>query len=201
MPSSAAKVMDKRTDAKSAIKGLLSAQYDTNANYQFMDSFRNHVQHAGLPVHGIEFGASWVGEPGSASIEYSLKITALKNTLAENSEFKTSVLERLPDEVNLALAMRSYLESLSNVQCEVRTMMQEALTLSRATIKNAIDEYRRLSQSTLIGLSAIKEEDGVWIALFPLFLDYDDIRINLANRNQRLINLHLRRATNQSSKP
>ena len=74
-------------------------------------------------------------------------------------------------------------------------MIKEPVANARKTLEEAHNQYRKVYDKNLVGLSAcIQSEDGI-VEYFPLLLDWDDVRIKLQKRNQKMTNLKKRYAT------
>lgn len=181
-------------DRKGFAKGILAEHYDRNFEYRFMEALRNHVQHSGTPVHRVTLGGKRVGE-NHELLEYSLYVAAKKSELEGDRQFKKAILAEMPDEVDLVLAARAYVESISAVHKTVRDTMSGDVKHSRDLLEEAIDEYKGVHRGTVFGLRARKLENGSVVEDVPILLQWDDVRIRLESRNNRLVNLRSRYAT------
>jgi hypothetical protein len=76
--------------------------YDKAFAYRFMYKLRNHSQHCGFPINGINFSAKLNGETGK--INATLKVSFNRIELLENYDGWTTVkkdLERMPEEFDV----------------------------------------------------------------------------------------------------
>ena len=179
------------------VGSLRAVEYESKPEYRFMEALRNHVQHRGLAVHLVKLPEGWtdIGEEGL--LEFSLGILSLKSVFESDGKFKRRVLNEIQDETDLKLATRCYIESLSNIHIKIRELIADSVSQSRRKIEDAFcqyqEEYKRdvtmLQMWHVVG-EKIVESDS-------LFLEGDDIRKKLQERNGKLSNLHKRFATNK----
>ncbi|MEI2612194.1 MAG: hypothetical protein V9G20_26450 [Candidatus Promineifilaceae bacterium] len=182
-------------DAKKTVEALFSKEYDAYLEYRFMEALRNYVQHCGIPVHWVSSGARWTDLGKDGFLEYFMEVASLRSLLQEDKRFKKSVLDEIGDKVDLIASTRCYIECFSNVHEAVRQMIKEPVANARKTLEEAHNQYRKVYDKNLVGLSAcIQSEDGI-VEYFPLLLDWDDVRIKLQKRNQKMTNLKKRYAT------
>jgi len=183
------------TDAKEVVKKFFSKGYDENKEYRFMEALRNYVQHRELPVHWTQQGGRWTSLEDDGSLEYYIELASQRSYLEEDGEFNKKVLSELDEKIDLKLATRYYLESISNVHESVRNMIAESVKSARELIEDAHRRYKAEHSESLVGLSACKWSNGRQISAMPLLLDRDDIRLKLQKRNKKIINLKKRRVT------
>jgi hypothetical protein len=176
-------------DSETLVKKILSKEYDENPECRFMEALRNYVQHRGLPVHSTSRSSSWIDLGENGQLEYSLELASLKTILEEDGKFKKQILNQSSDNIDLKVATRSFIESLSKVHDTVRTIIQESVQNSRLNLEDAHSQYKKVYTGSLVGLCACIMNDQEIIETIPLLLDWDDVRIKLQQRNQKLINL------------
>jgi len=164
-----------------------------------MEALRNFVQHRGLPVDWASPQAKWTDAGPDGLLEFSIELATAKSSLVEGGSFKKEVLHELDERVDLTVATRRYIESLSDVQSAVRSLIQETLERSRATIEGAHGRYKSVCNDCL-GLTASQWDEEKRIEIFPLLLDWDDIRQKLKRRNRQLTNLSKRYITSAAEK-
>ena len=175
---------------KELTEKYLNEEYDNFFDYRFMEALRNYVQHRGIPVHKISPRKKWT-ESKEDFLEYSLYFSASKSRLIEDFKFKAAILKEMPDEIDLGLTTRGYIQSMSNVHDKIRQLIAENVIRARNTIESAISDYKIQHELTLC-LSAFSAIQGDVIEDFSIFLDWDDIRIRLERKNEKLINLRKR---------
>lgn len=186
-------------DAKEQTEKLLKKEYDNNFEYRFMEAFRNHVQHRGTPVHRAFVGSHWTDvDKNNGLSEYFLYYSAKKEKLLSNISFKKSVLEEMPDEVNLCFTTRKYIESISTIHDQARKMIDCCVSKARQTFEDAIRIYKLEYEGNTIGLHAYAYNNDRKAHEIPILLEWDDVRIRLVNQNRQLVNLSKRYATGQA---
>jgi len=178
---------------KEDVKTRRSAEYDNFFEYRFMEALRNHVQHSGSAVHSSYVDASWI-PPGKLSRqEFALKAFTHKCFLALDPTFKPPVLKECPEKVDTLGATRRYLESLNAVHEFARCSIEKSIAEARSSFEDAIKKYVAFTGESPIGLTAYASSDRDPInEKFPIFLDWDDVRIKLSLRNRSLVNLSKR---------
>ncbi|MFM9380228.1 hypothetical protein [Pseudomonas sp. UV AK001] len=148
--------------------------------YRFISSIRNHVQHAAPPIHlitGTDLRKPWIDQG-----EFFCK----KEILAQDKDFKKEVLDEIGDQVDLKVAFRQFMESLSSLHAGVRHTLRDSVNRGRDTFECAIDEYLNAQPDgrSAIGLALFKEVEGGLFLSTPVFLDWDETRIELASKNR-----------------
>ncbi len=160
-------------------KLLASCYYDTYFEYRFLDALRNHTQHCGTAVHSISFSILLEGI-GDQAQPFSLR-----KFLAENNKFKKSILNEMPEKVDLTIVIRKYLDCIKGLHKLARKHLTEHSNMARQTIKNYISNYAKANDdSTVVGLTLYKIDFQGKKTLINLLLDWDDVRITLIKRNE-----------------
>lgn len=154
-------------------KALQSAQYDEWFEYRLMEALRNHAQHKGMPAHGYT---------ASDGLHEALTFRCLRRELDDAGAFKRSVFEEMPDEVDLRVAARRYIDCLSKVHVTLRRDIAGVLDTARARVASAIERFEEETGGSSLGLHAHRRENGkdTWVALM---LDWDEVRLHLARKN------------------
>ena len=176
-------------DVEKLAKSILSKEYDQSPEYRFMEQFRNHVQHYGLPIHWISSGMRWTDLSEDGLLEYSMDFGAQKSFLEEDKKFKKSIINESPCEVDLKSMTRCYLESLSKAHDAARDLIKESVQNARQNFEDAYSHYRKICPDHSGSLSACIIDDQGIIETIPLMLYLDDIRVKLQKRNRKLVNL------------
>lgn len=176
-----------------------SEKYDSHFEYRFMEALRNYLQHHGTAVHSISPQSRWTPENNHQLLEYSLHIKAKRSLLAENEKFKKSVLNEMPEEVNLLTSVKKYIELISEIHVYFRESISAQVNDARKTILSSHKKYSRIYKESLVGLCAFELKNSIVQSTVPLLLDWDDVRINLQKTNPKLINLSKRYVTNQTA--
>lgn len=178
-----------RSDAEKLAKSILSKEYDQNPEYRFMEQFRNHIQHYGLPIHYISSGMRWTDLSEDGLLEYSMDFGAQKSFLEEDKKFKKSIINESPGEVDLKSMTRCYIESLSSAHNAARDLIKESVQNARQNFEDAYSEYRKIYPDHSGSLIACITDDQGVVETVPLMLYLDNIRMNLQKRNRKLVNL------------
>lgn len=170
-------------------KEFLEKEYDQNKYYRFMETLRNHVQHGGLAVHLITHNSKSIGEIGNSYLEKSLDFYSSQSKLLENPKVKKKVLYEFEDKIDLKKSIRSYIESIGLVQSKIRDIIYASTTESRSVIEQAHLLYKQKFNESSGYISACAIQEKKIVESIPLLLDWDDVRLNLLNRNKNLLNL------------
>ena len=184
--------------SKSNTKALLSAEYDSCFEYRFMEALRNYVQHSGIPVHSVTTGAKWTSQDDDGLLEYSLYFGTQRKELASDGGFKKQILDEMPEEVNLKLASRIYVEAISNIHAQARSYIEAEVEFSRRMIDLAIRDYMVVYEKEPIGLFAYEFQGEEKVEEVPILTKWDDVRRELIKRNRQLTNLGKRYVSSES---
>lgn len=182
-------------DARNTLDLKRSHAYDECFEYRFMEALRNYTQHQSLPVHYFQPSSQWKKIDTYENMEFTVNIFAQRELLAEDKDFKKAVLAEMPEKVDLTVAARRYVESISYVLNTARTLMVDSVILARTTIEDAQQKYADVHGGNLLGLKAYQFSDGEAVSSIYLGLDWDDVRMELQDRNKSYVNLSRRYAS------
>jgi len=173
------------------VKNLFSLQYDGCFEYRFMEALRNYVQHRGLAVHSSSLGGSWTSmDKKNGELEYKTCMFTHKDEVSLDKSFKRAVANEMPEKVNILLASRKYISSISKAHGELRQLMLVNVATSRNAILEQIEYFKKQSDGNSIALAALKiNQDGEVTERVNLILDWDDVRLHLVNKNKVLHSL------------
>jgi hypothetical protein len=175
------------------VKSLFSKEYDECFEYRFMEALRNHVQHRGLAVHSVTLDHAWTStDKKTGELEHKTSFFALKNEVSSDKSFKRAIADEMPDKVNLLLASRKYISSISKSHGEIRNKIFSNVTSSREMISENIELFKEKSGGNSIALAASKIEkkkDDEVIESVNLLLDWDDVRLRLIKKNKTLYSI------------
>jgi len=200
LASSCVDCLPKENGVKERVKFLFSAEYDKSFDYRFMDALRNHIQHCGTAVHCVTFGGRWTSLDDKGLLEYSSRFTADKKFIASEGHFKKQVLDEMPEKVDLIFASRGYIEALSTIHVKARQTISKSVFEARAIIQSAMDDYKSAYKKDFIGLTAYMFDGDSKRDEVLVFLNWDEIRLELEKRNHQLVNLKKKYATAQVKK-
>lgn len=181
---------------------VISAAYDASFSYRFMDALRNYAQHRGLPLHGATFDSGWTGDfanngQDKGLLRHSSYATIDLLKIRADKKFKASVLTELansPDQLDVSILVREYVEMLADVHDSVRSLIVRELYDASNAISTAINQYAALNSGDVVGLSVAEfgdEGEGA-TAYQHIFEDLFDRIKRLIQRNGNLVNLRLR---------
>lgn len=176
-----------------SVKQLFSDEYDAVFEYRFMEALRNYVQHRSLAIHLIRDNSKWTSLEEYGQIEYTVKLLTQKSEVENDKAFKKTVSKQMPEEVDLIYASRCYVESISKVHVLIREMINQYVDKARKLLLQEISNYEKLNNGKALGLTAfsMSNQKNI-IKKFGIFLDWDDVRIKLKQKNNKLVNLHKR---------
>lgn len=178
------------------VKLLFSHEYDNSFEYRFMEALRNYVQHRGLAVHSFLLGSNWTSMEEDGEMRFRIEIFTDKNIIDKDKSFKKQVFEEMPEKVNLLYSIRAYLESISKIHCDIRSKLRNCVDNSRKLIEDSIEEYKNKYNEKNKTLSVVTIDDEKILDKFQLSLLWDDIRIKLEKKNEKLVNLKKRFVSN-----
>jgi len=172
--------------ARKSLKAQTAKHYDSCLSYRLLEALRNHVQHSGLAVHRLSINNKWVGEPKAQNLHVSIQPFTSRRYLEADGKFKKSVLSELPAEIDIAQAIREYLERLGDIHKLMRTLVAPHALHARSIIQSHIDQYARANNDQTVGLAAIRTDTSGCVEEVPIFLAWDDVRLKLVARNSTL---------------
>lgn len=194
IPSHVKKILLDIPNAINKCKSLFSIQYDSFFEYQFMDALRNHTQHGGEAVHKFSFRANHLGKEDFSRNEFSMLILSLKSSLKENSGFKSSVLNKADENTDLIRYARKYIQCLNTCHIQIREMISDVVQIARNEIESTLSEFENIESNNKGGNTYLvkTDKDGNEVGeRISLFLEYDNERLSLINKNRKLSNLHM----------
>lgn len=182
-------ILPDKFNVEEEIKNLFSKEYEECFEYRFMEALRNYVQHRGIPVHWTQFNHSRRDSEEEPRFMVSMEVGSSKDRL-QDPKFKKEVFNETPAQIDLKMATRKYVESISRVHSNARKLIEQSVEKARAVIENARASYQKVYTESLTGLCAIcRNENDELDDTIPLLLDWDDIRVRLITRNSELVNL------------
>jgi vacuolar-type H+-ATPase subunit E/Vma4 len=132
---------------------------------------------------------------------FNIDIYALKSRLAENTGFKASVFKELPDKIDLKKATRSYLGAISSIQAEVRRITRNAVESSRSVIEKYLEKYAELNNGNSFAIGAYNAASHkLGVKPVMLLLEWDDVRVELSEKNQSISNMEKRHVSSAITK-
>lgn len=163
---------------KPLIKSYKSEEYDEKFQYRFMEAFRNYLQHSGTAVHRLSLKGKWKDD--RTKREQFIELHAQKELL--DSKFKASVLNEMPDEIDIKDCVRSYIDSVGIIHSKIRKLLLSAVDSARNDLENLHSRYKQQYDVNTVSLSIVYFENDEKKENIPILLEWDDIRINLQKK-------------------
>ena len=157
-----------------------------------MWDLRNEVIHSSLATHWLSFSTSRTNsfDDSTPEFEFSLNFGSLKSSFTTG--FKPEELDTISsdDQIDLISLTRVYMESLSTIQVEFREYVAESVNQARSKMEEAFCRYREVCGDSLIYLELWKVNKlGELIEESAFSFFHDDQRIQLQDKNRKLVNL------------
>ncbi|MEN5101245.1 hypothetical protein [Stenotrophomonas sp. TWI809] len=168
------------TSFEEVAKVQLSDAYDRSPDYRMMCALRNHVQHKGAAVHGYSSNDAGISE--SESWATRTQFTLKKAALQMDKNFKKSALLGQPEKIDIRRIARGSVREIGSVHIATRRTIAPLIEAARTLIDDAINEYKEAGNDSAIGLGI--RQDGVEDSKIHLLLDWDDVRVRLAQKNR-----------------
>lgn len=154
--------------------------YDESFEYRFIEALRNYVQHHAAPIHNYRVDhyndKSKHSNVSKAAIGISLLVR--KDILQKSGDFKKSVLNEMPDSINLIHAFRVYLSKISDLYRFVVDTTNESGKIEREMIDDTKARYSEQTGLPSTMLEAVElDENGQEISKVNILTDWDDSRL------------------------
>ena len=143
-------------------------------------ALRNHVQHRGAAVHGYSTNDDGISE--SESWATRTKFTLNRSSLQMDKGFKKSALLDQPERIDIRRIARGSVREIGSLHIATRKAVAPFIEAARTLIEDAISEYKKAGNDSAIGLGI--RQDGVEASKIHLLLDWDDVRVRLAQKNR-----------------
>lgn len=163
----------------SVAKVELGKVFDRSLDYRFMYALRNHVQHKATAIHGFGEDDDRGGDANSWA--ETVKFFANKTTLSADKGFKTRVLDEEPEKIDVRRRARRSVQEVGAAHLALRKASEEHVARARSAVETAIRDYKEAGAESVIGLGVRRVGDVD--ADVPLLLDWDDVRLQLVNKN------------------
>jgi hypothetical protein len=172
--------------------------YDRSQEYRFIEALRNYSQHRALPLNNIvlhnylEDG----GQRDTSDIVTCLSLLAEKKVLLSDDKFKKSVLDAMPEEIDIIECLRGHMEGLWRQHDFVIKTHSRIADIARETLDQAIEHFKEQTGETPLGLHAfVEDKEGHQVETFSLLIDWDDARRAVVKSCGNLNNLQRRYVT------
>jgi len=181
------------------VNSLCKREYDSHLGYRTLEALRNYTQHRDLPVDAIQYSSSANGEGPQRLIKTSCTVHTMLTSLAEDAEFKPTVLKELQqfgDKVDLKPMIREYITCIWRIHSEVRGYIAGDVGQWDAHVESAIERFRKkFPQETAIAVA--KVEDNNPTECVYLSNDFSKRRKELQSKNHHIGDLRKRYITSQ----
>lgn len=154
--------------------------FDRSADYRFVYALRNHVQHKATAIHGFEGNIVGRGGDTNGWVE-SVRFYANKTVLCADKDFKNKVLDEQPEKIDVRHRVRRSVYEIGVAHLALRKVVEDRVVWARTTVEAAIRDYKEAGAESVVGLGACRVGDDY--ADVPLLLDWDDVRLQLVNKN------------------
>lgn len=155
--------------------------FERSADYRFMWELRNYVQHKATAIHGFE--GSDAARCGPNGWVEEITLYASKASLKADRFFKTRVLDEQPEKIDVRRRARQSVQEVGVTHLAIRSAISEHVSLARSTFESAIRDYEEGGAESAIGLCTRRAGDAD--ADVPVLLDWDDVRLQLVEKNYR----------------
>ncbi len=178
---------------------MRAKHFDESLDYRFMEALRHHLSHFGGAVHLIHNPDKWLVDENNQArnFVFNMYIYSLKDRLIENEKFKKALLAELPEKSRFKKSCQIlHQEQLATSTSRFRTITETATTEARLTIETHLDSYKKLTDADafMVGAysnTAYQTDEAPTL----LFLEWDDVRIELLKKNQSVSNMEKRHIT------
>ncbi len=159
------------------VKQYFCDAYDSSIDYRVMEMLRNHVQHNGIAIHSVQHNSKRTNN----GMRNEVLALSKKAELVQNRKNKRATLNEIHDSINLLASCQEYVAKLTEVHRKIRDKVGPNTSEARLVFEKAIDRYKQQGGDSL-GLNAFHERKDESV-LVSIFLEFDDIRINLQAKN------------------
>jgi len=177
------------------IRSWLREVYENVPEYRILWEIRNYAQHAGMPLHGIQYRSSREEAAGGTRFRECAVPWIEPGSLAEDSRFDSAVLEdlrRMGERVDLMPLVRTCVEAIAGVHQRLRDLAATWIGSWEGAIALVITQGKKVF-GEIAELSLVKESDAGSIeevsAIFP---EQIERRRSLQEKNSKLANLSSR---------
>jgi hypothetical protein len=141
----------------------LAEVYDAKFGYRVMEALRNHMQHRGLPITGVNYPTKREGSSGARRLRWRIAPYLDVDVLRGNEGFKKSILKELeirgPKVVIIPL-VREYVEGIGCVHDYLREATSKDLSEWVQQLEGVIRSSRtEFGDEDMTGVTLVTETD------------------------------------------
>ena len=179
-----------------SLKAKLKEEYDSTLGYRVMEALRNHIQHRGLPIHGVNYPNRRDDSSGRRSLKWRIAPYLSVDALREDKDFKKPVLRERQSrgaKVVVTPLVREYVESIGRTHEHLRDLCSKDMAEWTQQLEGLIERGRVVLDENLGGVALVAEDgSGNCIHSEQVFTDLLDRYKFLKNKNLALkhISLH-----------
>ncbi len=193
------------------IKAFKNNLHANSWGYRLMEALRNHAQHAGLIVHSIGYHRKnhYRQEHGQSVLKATeftiLPQTSIIEILAQNPEFKKSVLDELiersggNDLVDLRPSIREYVSCLIEIHFEIRALLKHKTDDSRNIYEKALEEFAVHDGQKILFPTLQEVDDTGKTHRTPLVTEFLQALDSITTKNSTVTKTVCRFASNRAS--
>lgn len=193
-----------KSDLASLVKAKKKEQYDNVLAYRAMEALRNYAQHRGIPLNGITWGASLVGEEQGNPVQHIVRPWLRIGELAEDSAIKPSIIAELKavgEKVDIRPLIREYVDCIGRIHGVIRAGLDADSVRWKTALDNIVEQFKATGDVDLIGLVVAEMDDsGKLCEAVDVFFDFIERREELAKKNRRLADFARHFISTDSSK-
>jgi hypothetical protein len=182
------KVFGGSSEELKTIKKFKSNLYDSHFGYRFLEALRNHVQHCDLPIETLTYNSKLVDREKAPQVQFSVLPIASLESLAENEDFKKSILKELEagqDKIDLRPHVREYVSCLIGLHRELEKIFSPKFEEARNYYQESIREYSILDgKSVQHPKFVFFDEAGLKEKTVELYAGFLEIYNTLKRRNE-----------------
>jgi len=143
MRHSAKLVLPSEIDATSFI-GLFLEHYDKSLPYRTLEVLRNHAQHAGFPIHSVQYSTTAIREVSGTPLKRTIAPILDTQELEQNERLKKPVVLEITQygkKVNLKRFVREYVASMASVHERFRELASPILSMDASIIQELAQTF------------------------------------------------------------
>ena len=157
---------------------------------QFLESFRNYVQHHGMPIEGINLSMSHIDEEEGYKTECVGDITINVETCLNSKNFDkcTDFINSFNEKISLRTRFREYFTNLNELHTKIRMEIRGIAQEQRDVIEKLQVKYQQETgyKNNLNSIIAREEINKSVTETVSLFLLWDDVRQRLEMVNSKI---------------
>ncbi|MBA4131780.1 MAG: hypothetical protein C0519_10185 [Hyphomicrobium sp.] len=136
-----------------SMKAARQIEFERSLGYRAIDALRNATQHYGLPLQGLTIGFTWSFDPAGKKDQRAHYVVPYLNLsqMRRDNGFKKKILAELIDRgerIDIRPMTREYVEGISNIHNEFRSIIQLRVLEAELVVQKAINDWRQVTSQT-----------------------------------------------------